>query len=81
MPVGGTYTIEKEVQKKFIEMVAPRIVVPMHYRIGGLTIPIDSVDEFLEMIPEENVVYVGNSIDISAEELPETKECWVFDRN
>ena len=81
MPVGGVYTMEKDVQKRFIELVNPRIVVPMHYRIGGLTIPVASVDEFLEMIPKDYIVYVGNSIDISKEELPVAKECWVFDRS
>ena len=81
MPVGGTYTIEKDVQKQLIQMINPKIVVPMHYRIGGLTIPIDNVDNFLEMIPEDFIVYVGNSTDIVKEELPEAKECWVFDRS
>ena len=38
------------------------------------------VDQFLEMIPEEYIDYVGNSIDITKDELPEQKECWVFDR-
>ena len=81
LPVGGTYTMEKDKQRKMIELVNPSIVVPMHYRIGGLTIPIESVDDFLEMIPEDYIVYVGNSVDISKDELPEAKECWVFDRN
>ena len=46
-----------------------------------LGIRIVTEDEFLDMIPEDYTVYVGNSIDISKEELPEAKECWVFDRN
>jgi L-ascorbate metabolism protein UlaG (beta-lactamase superfamily) len=72
--------MEKDVLRKFIELVNPRIIIPMHYRIGGLTIPVADVDQFLEMIPEEFIDYVGNSIDITKEELPENKECWVFDR-
>ncbi|MDD7423461.1 MAG: MBL fold metallo-hydrolase [Candidatus Methanomethylophilaceae archaeon] len=80
VPVGGTYTLEKPELKQFIEMVNPRIIVPMHYRFGGLTIPIAGVDDFLEMIPEDFIEYVGNSVDIMKDELPEIKECWVFDR-
>lgn len=80
VPVGGVYTLEKPELKKFIEAVNPRITVPMHYRCGGLTVPVASVDDFLELIPEEFIDYVGNSIDITADELPELKECWVFDR-
>ena len=81
LPVGGFYTMERPMQKEFIQMVNPRVIVPMHYRFGGLTIPIADVDSFLEMIPDDYTVYVGNSIDISKDELPEAKECWVFDRN
>ena len=73
--------MENDKLKEFIQLVNPHIVVPMHYRIGGLTIPIKNVDDFLEMIPEDYIVYVGNSLDISKDELPEAKECWVFDRN
>lgn len=79
IPVGGYYTMEKDDLKRFIEMVGARIIVPMHYRVGGLSIPIASVDDFLEMIPEDFIDYVGNSIDIAADELPKNKECWVFD--
>lgn len=80
LPVGGVYTMEKDVVKKFIELVEPKVVVPMHYRVGGLTVPVASIDDFLSMIPEDNVVYVGNSIDVMKDELPDSKECWVFDR-
>lgn len=80
LPVGGIYTMENDALKKFISEVNPRIIIPMHYRTGGLTIPIASVDGFLEMIPKDFTVYIGNSIEINTEELPELKECWVFER-
>lgn len=80
VPVGGVYTMEKDVLRKFIELVNPRVIIPMHYRFGGLTIPVADVDQFLEMIPPEYIDYVGNSIDITKDELPDRKECWVFDR-
>ena len=80
IPVGGYYTMELDVIKRFIEMVNPTIVIPMHYRTGGLTIDIASIDGFLRMILEDNIVYVGNSIDVLKEDIVDTKECWVFDR-
>ena len=52
----------------------------MSYRVGGLTLPFSSIDDFLEMIPEEAVDYIGNEIDVYKEDLTEIKECWVFDR-
>ena len=80
LPVGGVYTMQKSELRDFIEIVNPRIIIPMHYRFGGLTINIADVDDFLEMIPDDFTEYVGNSIDITREELPDLKECWVFDR-
>jgi L-ascorbate metabolism protein UlaG (beta-lactamase superfamily) len=80
VPVGGYYTMELDPLKKFIEAVGAKIIVPMHYRVGGLTIPIASIDDFLELIPKNSIVYPGNSVDISKDEMPENKECWVFDR-
>lgn len=81
VPVGGVYTMENPALKTFIERVGAKIIVPMHYRIGGLTIPVADIDQFLSMIPKENVAYMGNSVEVFKDELPETKECWVFDRS
>jgi hypothetical protein len=64
----------------FIEMVGPKIIVPMHYRVGGLTIPLDTIDVFLENVPEETIIYVGNEVDLSSEDLTEFMGVWVFDR-
>ena len=66
--------------RRFIELINPNIIVPMHYRVGGLTLPIGTIDAFLEMIPEKYVDYVGNEIDITREDLTEMKECWIFER-
>ena len=81
LPIGGVYTMELPEVRRFIEEVNPRIIVPMHYRVGGLTLPVADIDGFLDMIPPEFVEYVGNSVDITKDELPDRKECWVFDRS
>ena len=49
----------------------------MHYKIEGLSLPIATVDEFLEQSPYP-VLRVGNEIDIEKSELPEEPEVWVF---
>ena len=36
LPVGGFYTIDAATAKKLAEAVAPRVVIPMHYRLGGM---------------------------------------------
>ena len=49
----------------------------MHYKIGGLSLPISGIDAFLEQSPYK-IVPVGNEIDIEKEELPEEPEIWTF---
>lgn len=48
IPVGGTYTIEAEQAAKIVKQVEPRYVIPMHYKIPGLTIPLATAEEFLK---------------------------------
>ncbi len=80
IPTGEVFTMEMADVRRFIELVNPTITVPMHYRVGGLTLPISTIDEFLEIIPEEYVDYIGNEIDVTPDDLTEMKECWIFER-
>ncbi len=80
VPIGETFTIKLEKLDRFIKMVDPKIIVPMHYRVGGLTLPIFTVDEFLEYIDDDSVIYVGNEVDITRDDVAEFMGCWVFDR-
>ncbi|MDO5861258.1 MAG: MBL fold metallo-hydrolase [Thermoplasmata archaeon] len=78
LPVGEVFTMPLPEVREFLETVNPHIIVPMHYREGGLSIPLTPLDDFLEMIPEEAVDYVGEEIDVMPEDLTDMKECWVF---
>lgn len=80
VPTGEVFTIVLPELRRFLEMVNPNVIVPMHYRVGGLSLPITPIDEFLEMIPEEAVDYIGNEIDVSKDDIDGIKQCWVFDR-
>jgi L-ascorbate metabolism protein UlaG (beta-lactamase superfamily) len=80
VPVGANYTMELPEVRTFINKVDPKVIVPMHYRVFGLCIAVLPLEDFLQMVPAENVDYVGNEIDLSYDELPEHSECWVFDR-
>jgi len=48
VPVGGTYTIDGSAAAEIINQIEPRIVIPMHYKIPGLNMKIDGVDDFLK---------------------------------
>lgn len=36
IPVGGYYTIDANTAERLCERLSPRVVVPMHYRLGGM---------------------------------------------
>ncbi|MBN1280593.1 MAG: MBL fold metallo-hydrolase [Candidatus Thermoplasmatota archaeon] len=77
VPIGGTYTIDAEQAWHVIDRVKPKIAIPMHYRIEGLSLPITGVDPFLEK-NHYKILKVGNEIDIEKDELPKEPEIWVF---
>ena len=70
IPVGGTYTIDAEQAKEYVDRIMPDIVIPMHYREKGKKLDVDRVDEFTDLFDEEEVDFEGGSeIDISREDL------------
>lgn len=77
IPVGGTFTIDAEKAWDIINKIKPKIAIPMHYKIGGLSIPIAGLDQFLDK-NEYKVLKVGNEIDIEKEDLPAEPEIWTF---
>jgi len=77
IPVGGTFTIDADGAWRTFQKINPKIVVPMHYKIPGLSLPISDIDPFLAK-SRFKVLHVGNEIDIEKEELPDEKEIWVF---
>ncbi|OPY31982.1 MAG: metal-dependent hydrolase [Methanomassiliicoccales archaeon PtaU1.Bin124] len=78
VPVGGVFTIDADAAIKLIEMVRPKVAVPMHFRIGGLSISVHTVDEFVNRLPEDKVIRVGNEVEFLQEELPQETEYWLF---
>lgn len=80
VPTGEVSTISIPKLERFLSVVDPKIIVPMHYRVGGLTIPLKTLDDFLENVSEEMILYVGNEVELFSEEVSEFMGLWVFDR-
>lgn len=78
IPVGGTYTLNAEQAWRVIDQIQPTIVIPMHYKIEGLSLPIAGVDDFLNQTKTYKILKVGNEIDIEKSEIPKQPELWVF---
>ena len=77
IPIGGNFTIDAEKAWNVINGIKPKIVIPMHYKFGGLSLPIAEIDPFLAK-NNFDVLHVGNEIDIERGDMPENPEIWVF---
>ena len=70
IPVGGTYTIDAEQAKEYVDRIMPDIVIPMHYREKGKKLDIDRVEEFTDLFEEDEVeTDESGEIEISREDL------------
>lgn len=61
VPVGGVYTIAAKEAVEIISQIEPKIVIPMHYKVDGLTIDLDGPEKFMK------------EIGLTAEKLPKFK--------
>ncbi len=73
IPIGGTYTIDAERAKDYIEKLSPKLVIPMHYRPADGSLDIALADGFLKQIPWEitecrNGEYSLQNTDLTKEE-------------
>ena len=67
LPLGGYYTIDAQTAKRVADAIAPRVIVPMHYRFGAHGYPeIGTLDEFLALCDEKRVHRLaGNSFTLT----------------
>lgn len=71
IPVGGFYTIGPEEAKALMDVIQPRVVIPMHYRMGEVGLEaVAEVDEFLVLVGEY-VEYPGNTIAVGKDTNPQ----------
>ena len=71
IPVGGFYTIGPEEARALIDQLQPKVVIPMHYKLGELGLPnIAELEEFLSLV-EGYVYYPGNSITVNEGTQPQ----------
>ena len=78
VPVGGNFTIGPEEAKKTIEAIEPKIAVPMHFKIGGLSLDIKTLEPFLSLYPEDKKYKLGVELDFIRADLPDQTEIWAF---
>lgn len=73
LPVGGNYTIDAAEAKKYVDAIAPSLVIPMHYFVRGLTVDIEGPERFLSLFPRARVESAGSEIALDPAQRGETK--------
>lgn len=54
IPVGGKYTVDAAGAWNLIAEIEPKIIVPIHYKIPGLKLPLEGVESFLKGRPGDH---------------------------
>ncbi|MFH1822373.1 MAG: MBL fold metallo-hydrolase [Patescibacteria group bacterium] len=69
IPVGGVYTIDSKKAVEVVSQIEPRIVIPMHYKIKGLKVEIETVDKFIKELGIKPTM--EEKLKISKKDLPQ----------
>ena len=59
IPVGGTYTVTAKGAKRYVDLIKPDVVVPMHFKTSECTLDISGVKQFSTLFDDEQIVVVG----------------------
>lgn len=70
IPVGGIYTIDAKDAANLVNEIEPRIVIPMHYKIPGLNIKLNTVDKFCKEMGASGKEKI-NKLKIKKKDLPQ----------
>jgi L-ascorbate metabolism protein UlaG (beta-lactamase superfamily) len=80
VPVGGFFTLDVERVDDVVNRVAPKVVIPMHYRTPAVTsdvvFRIATKDAYLR--GKKNVREQPSTIAVRPEDLPAQREIWVM---
>lgn len=70
VPVGGKWTLGASEAVEVINEIEPRIVIPMHYKIPGLKVDVETVDKFLKEMGASKAEKLPK-LKISKKDLPQ----------
>jgi L-ascorbate metabolism protein UlaG (beta-lactamase superfamily) len=74
LPAGGVYTLHPRQALESAELLEARLVIPMHYWVPGIHLPLEPIDTLLRYAKKWRVVRLDtNELEVSREELPEQR--------
>ena len=84
IPVGGTYTIDAEVAKEYVDRLMPSVVIPMHFKTDDVELDIEGVEAFLDYFDEEDIeVITDGKVEFDRSDFDDdyTTKVLCFERN
>lgn len=72
IPIGGSDTIDMKIAVELVHKIEPKVVIPMHYKIPGLTLPLDSEKAFCESLGNCSAQPI-NKLNIKRKDIEEKK--------
>jgi L-ascorbate metabolism protein UlaG (beta-lactamase superfamily) len=75
IPVGGVYTLDDAGAANVAETISPKVILPMHYKVPGLSLPIADVAGFTNRFQN---VREADFLDVTPESLPGETEVVVL---
>lgn len=75
IPVGGYFTIDAKIADNVINVLKPKIVIPMHFKTDKCGFPIAPIDDFIR---EKEVKKVNGEFEIKKDTLPANTVIYVL---
>ena len=76
---GGPPTLPIADLKTVIDMIQPRLVIPMHYQNGKVNLPLRPVDDLIaHFAPSQIVYHPSPTLELSSEMLPSETKVFVL---
>ena len=71
IPAGGPPTIDYPLIPTLVDVIHPRLVIPMHYKTPKINLPIQPLERFLECFPLDHIGRPDSSwIEIDSDGVP-----------
>lgn len=77
VPVGGKFTIDGNEAAELVRKIDPAVVVPMHYDVEGLEVPISGPEQFVRSIKGEYELEEREVLEL--DELPESRTVYILE--
>ena len=76
---GGAPTLALPDLAAFVQALAPRVVIPMHFGNEKINLDLRPIDEFLALMPRESIHRLDSpTTEVTPEMLPERTAIWVL---